>query len=266
MGAPTFTLHLGDCLGPGGMATLADKSVDHVICDPPYSRDLYLRFRTNRRGNHRADYTPPAGTIAKGSMARGQRAPATPAFLALANESIGAADDISVSCCQQLIRTVRRWFVIFHDAEGGEMWRQPLEALHVRCGVWVKTNPMPQVSGDRPSQGFESIEIAHAAGRKRWNGGGRPAVWVAGAVQGNWTECEGNDHPCPKPEVLMEKLIGDFTDPGETILDPFMGSGTTGVAAIRLGRNFIGWERDEKYFAIAKRRIENAREQLRLAV
>jgi DNA modification methylase len=62
----------------------------------------------------------------------------------------------------------------------------------------------------------------------------------------------------------MESLIRDFTDPGDTILDPFMGSGTTGVAAIRLGRSFIGWERDHRYFAIAQKRIAAAREQLEI--
>lgn len=262
----SWTLHLGDCLDAStGLASLADGSVDHVISDPPYSRDLYLAFRTNRRGNHRADNTPPPGAIGKkGSMERGRRAPATPAFLALANEAIGAADDIATPCVEQLKRIVRRWFVLFHDAEGGDMWRDPIGELHVRCGIWVKTNPMPQISGDRPAQGFESIEIAHAKGRKRWNGGGRPAMWTANAVQGNYEERQGNDHPCPKPEVLMEKLIRDFTDPGDTILDPFAGSGTTGVAAVRLGRKFIGWERDAKYHAIATRRIGNAREQMEL--
>jgi site-specific DNA-methyltransferase (adenine-specific) len=249
-----------------GLASLGDKSVDHCISDPPYSRDLYLSFRTNRRGNHRADNTPPEGQIGKGSMARGRRAPATPAFLALANEAIGAADDVAAPCVEQLKRIVSRWLVIFHDAEGGEMWREPIGGLHVRCGVWIKTNPMPQVSGDRPSQGFESIEIAHAEGAKRWNGGGRPAVWVAGAVQGNWLEREGNDHPCPKPEALMEKLIRDFTDPGDLILDPFAGSGTTGVAAIRLGRRFLGWEKNEKYYEIGLKRLRAAREQLEFKV
>lgn len=124
---PAFDLRLGDCLDPvTGMASLPDKSVDHVITDPPYSRDLYLNFKTNRRGNHRADYTPPDGKIAKGSMARGKRAPATPAFLALANEAIGAADDVAAPCVEQLKRIVSRWLLIFHDAEGGDMWRGPL--------------------------------------------------------------------------------------------------------------------------------------------
>ncbi len=59
----------------------------------------------------------------------------------------------------------------------------------------------------------------------------------------------------------MKKLITDFTDPGDTILDPFMGSGTTGVACIQTGRNFIGIEIDGDYFKIAERRIHDAAQQ-----
>jgi hypothetical protein len=72
------------------------------------------------------------------------------------------------------------------------------------------------------------------------------------------------DHPCPKPEALMEWIVREFTKPGDLILDPFAGSGTTGVAAVRLGRRFIGWERDPKYHAVATRRLESTREQLNL--
>jgi DNA modification methylase len=59
----------------------------------------------------------------------------------------------------------------------------------------------------------------------------------------------------------MAEIIGDFTMDAQTILDPFMGSGTTGVAAVQMGRNFIGIEREPKYFDIACRRIEQAQRQ-----
>ena len=68
------------------------------------------------------------------------------------------------------------------------------------------------------------------------------------------------DHPTQKPEGVMRWCIEQAGNP-ETILDPFMGSGTTGVAAIQLGRKFIGIEREEKYFDIAVRRIEQAAKQ-----
>lgn len=67
-------------------------------------------------------------------------------------------------------------------------------------------------------------------------------------------------HPTQKPVALMEYLIRTYTNEGETVLDFTMGSGTTGVACMNTGRNFIGIERDEKYFQIAKERIEKARQ------
>ncbi|ERF61833.1 DNA methylase family protein [Treponema socranskii subsp. socranskii VPI DR56BR1116 = ATCC 35536] len=65
-------------------------------------------------------------------------------------------------------------------------------------------------------------------------------------------------HPTQKPVELIEKFIKDSTDEGGTVLDTFMGSGTTGVACINTGRKFIGMELDDNYFSIAKTRIENA--------
>jgi site-specific DNA-methyltransferase (adenine-specific)/modification methylase len=71
-------------------------------------------------------------------------------------------------------------------------------------------------------------------------------------------------HPTQKPIKLMRRIIEDLTKPGDVICDPFMGSGTTGVACVQTGRNFIGIEIDPGYFAIAKRRIEEAQMQLRM--
>lgn len=65
-------------------------------------------------------------------------------------------------------------------------------------------------------------------------------------------------HPTPKPLELMEYVVGKTGNQGDVLLDPFMGSGTTGVACIRLGRRFIGIEKEPKYFDIAKRRIQEA--------
>jgi site-specific DNA-methyltransferase (adenine-specific) len=65
-------------------------------------------------------------------------------------------------------------------------------------------------------------------------------------------------HPTQKPVILMERIIQDYTKDGDTIFDPFMGSGTTGVAAMQLGRRFIGCEIDPDYFKIAERRIREA--------
>lgn len=70
------------------------------------------------------------------------------------------------------------------------------------------------------------------------------------------------DHPTPKDIRMVCWLVENTTQPGDTILDPFMDSGTTGVACAKLGRNFIGIEKDAGYFAIAQKRIEQAQSQL----
>ena len=75
---------------------------------------------------------------------------------------------------------------------------------------------------------------------------------------------EKNGHPCPKPIGWMKWLVRLATREGEVVFDPFMGSGTTGVAALQEGRKFIGCEISPKYFDIACKRIEEAQKQLRL--
>jgi len=76
------------------------------------------------------------------------------------------------------------------------------------------------------------------------------------------THREEKEHPTQKPLQLMTWCIENYTNPDDIILDPFMGSGTTGVAAIQTGRRFIGIEKDAAYFAIAERRIANAQPPL----
>ena len=73
-------------------------------------------------------------------------------------------------------------------------------------------------------------------------------------------------HSCQKPLQFMNWLVQKFAEIGDTILDPFMGSGTTGVACVQTGRNFIGIEIDPKYYAIAEKRIKDAQQQMRLPI
>lgn len=116
-----------------------------------------------------------------------------------------------------------------------------------RMRYYVKSNPRPPLSGhDAPS--VEPIVIWP---RVRFSNG--PAHLVA--YNGD------AEHPAQKPLEVMQWLVRDLTASGQTILDPFMGSGTTGVAAIKLGRKFIGIEIEPKYFDLACRRIEQATRQ-----
>ena len=74
------------------------------------------------------------------------------------------------------------------------------------------------------------------------------------------------NHPCPKPDNVMRWIIDRTVFENDTILDPFMGSGTTGVACVQTGRNFIGIEIEPKYFEIAEHRIHDAQQQMRLPI
>lgn len=153
------------------------------------------------------------------------------------------------------------WFLAFCTPEGVWPWAQAINASSLkykRACVWVKPDSMPQLNGQGPGAGAENFVAA-------WAGSGH-AVWNAGGKRGVYTHCVNGperhgEHPTEKPRRLMEEILGDFTNPGETILDPFMGSGTTGVAAVQMGRNFIGIEREPKYFDIACKRIDDAQRQ-----
>jgi len=227
----SFTLHLGDCLDPlTGLASLADKSVDIVCVDPPYSEHVHGNARSTDGAKHEVS------------------------FAHLSELTRAAA-------AQQFARLSRRWILVFCEIEGAHLWRDSLEANgleYIRTGQWVRTNSMPQITGDRPAAGTEAIVIAHPFGRKRWNGGGRPAVWSHPLAQVDGPRL----HPTQKTESLMNALIRDFSDPGELVLDAFAGSGTTGVACIRNGRRFIGWELNPEYYAAATKRLAATREQL----
>lgn len=112
--------------------------------------------------------------------------------------------------------------------------------------VWIKT-------GDAGFGSFLSdAELA-------WEKGGHGVYCFRDLT--NKAESRHRVHPTQKPLPLMQWCVSRVSDHGETILDPFMGSGTTGVACVKLGRKFIGIEIDEGYFDIACRRIQEAYKQ-----
>ena len=82
--------------------------------------------------------------------------------------------------------------------------------------------------------------------------------------QFKWSSQKPNGHPAEKPVTMMRFLVDNSTQAGATVADPFMGSGTTGVAAIAAGRKFIGIEQDPEWFALSCERIDNAYRQTRL--
>lgn len=233
-----WTMYLGDCLEI--MASL-DK-VDHVITDPPYEAEAHTKQRRSLK-----DATQKRGAVNVGEV---RRVDGTLTFPAIEPEQRLAAS-------MRFAALARRWTVVFCQIEAVAAWRVDLETGGldwIRGGFWRKPDGMPQFTGDRPGMGYECLAIAHPPGRKRWNGGGKHAVWTVPLDHSHGGGGQ-NEHPTKKPVALMMELVQDFTEPGETVLDAFAGSGTTGVACLRLGRRFVGVERDPKYFQLACDRL-----------
>ena len=119
--------------------------------------------------------------------------------------------------------------------------------MTTRVGAWEKTNPSPMNGSRLWLSGLEFCVFARKP-NSTFNEHCKKALWQAPSGR-------SKIHPTQKPVALMERLITASTNPGETVLDFTMGSGTTGVAAANTGRRFIGIERDADYFAIAQARI-----------
>jgi DNA modification methylase len=240
------TLYWGDCLH----VMHALERVDHIITDPPYSDHVHSKAR--RGGKN---------TIAEDGW--------NASYARVAHLGFDAIKEYQRAHCARLFAKLsRRWILAFSDLESCHLWREQFVNAgldYCRTGIWRKLNATPQFTGDRPAVACETITIAHPRGRKRWNGGGAHAFWeVAIEINRNWKT--PRLHTTQKPLPLMAALIRDFTDAGETILDPFMGSATTGIACVKLGRKFIGVEKDEHYFDVAVERISDAYAQADLFV
>jgi modification methylase len=140
--------------------------------------------------------------------------------------------------------------------------------------IWRKTNPMPNFRGKRFTNAHETmIWAARDRQHKKYtfNYGAMKELNEGLQMRSDWLLplCTGGErlkgedgkkaHPTQKPEALLFRCITAASNPGDVILDPFFGTGTTGAVAKRLGRHFIGLERDPGYAAVARKRIANVR-------
>ena len=220
--------HIGDAtlyLGDCREVLPTLSHVDHVISGPPYSEKTHAGARTGAGDEKLIRF-----------------------------DSID--DDQFIAYSKQFCELAQRWVVMTCDWQHAALIERALPDSFIRCGVWIKPNGMPQYTGDRPATGWEAVAILHRPGRNRSKGGGAQAVRHVPNVHGT--------HPTEKPLALVQGWISAFTDYGEAILDPFMGSGTTGAACLSLGRRFIGIEIDPKHFDTACRRIEAEHRRPRL--
>lgn len=127
-------------------------------------------------------------------------------------------------------------------------------------GIWHKTNPMPRNMNLHFVNSTEAwIYFTYKTRTGTFNNDGAMFHdFVETSVTANGERKYGK-HPTQKPECLMQHFVDLLSNPHECVLDPFMGSGTTGVAAKRLDRDFIGIELDKTYFDMASKRIQEAK-------
>ena len=229
-------LRQGDCLEL--MKDIPDNSIDLIVTDPPY--------RVTSKGSAGNS----GGMLQKKINKQGK---------------VFSFNDIS---CKQyapefyrILKYGTHCYVMCNHTNLIEMLNvfTNVGFKFVKCLIWNKGN---KIMGQFYMNQFEYIMFFRKGKAKKINNCGTSDILE---VPNKKTKINGkNIHDTEKPIDLMKILIENSSKENEIVLDPFMGIGSTGVACINTNRNFIGIELDEKYFEIAKKRIEETEEQLTL--
>ncbi|MEM0943825.1 MAG: site-specific DNA-methyltransferase, partial [Pseudomonadota bacterium] len=233
------------------MAGLPGGSVDLVFADPPYN--LQLKGELHRPNNSRVDGVE-EGWDRFESLAEYDRF--TRAWLSEARRVLKPDGAIWV------IGTYHNIFRLGTALQDLGFWIQ-------NDVIWRKTNPMPNFRGKRFCNAHETLIWAgrSEASKPKFNYDALKALNEGLQMRSDWlmpvcggperlkTEEGQKAHPTQKPEGLLHRVLVASTDPGDVVLDPFFGTGTTGAVAKRLGRRWIGIERDARYAKIARARL-----------
>jgi len=246
---PETIIH-GECVAE--LAKLPDRSVDLVFADPPYNLQLGgdLLRPDNSKVDAVDDHWDQFASFA--------------AYDAFTREWLAQ--------CRRVLKDDGTLWVIgsYHNIFRVGVAVQDLGFWVLNDVVWRKSNPMPNFKGTRFTNAHETlIWAAKSRGGKRYTFN-YDAMKMANdelQMRSDWTLplCTGDErvktaeggkgHPTQKPEALLHRVILASSKPGDLVLDPFFGVGTTGAAAKRLGRRFIGIEREADYVALATARI-----------
>jgi DNA modification methylase len=164
----------------------------------------------------------------------------------------GKADELTFELEQfvsELVRICKGSFYIFCGTEQVSLLRKMFveQGLTTRLGIWEKSNPSPMNGEKLWLSGIECCVFARKA-KATFNEHCKNTVW-------KFPNGRSKQHPTEKPIKLFEYLVKASSNENDTLFDPCMGSGTTGVACRNLGRNFVGVELNKEYFEIAKTRI-----------
>ena len=226
-------LHLGDCLEV--MKQIPDKSVDSVITDPPYEISNSgggMMSRDNRKFIQEID-----------SMGMCKSNFDVQSFLNILLDKFKSKQAFNgiFFCSMKQIADYLNW--------------AKKEGLQNGIGVWHKTNPAPLCN----NKYLNDIEYwIYIKGSLSKIGGSYKTKSMVYQSSINKVDKTLYKHPTIKPIPLVEKFLINHTNIDSVVLDPFMGSGTTGVACKNLNRKFIGIEQDPTYFQIAKERINGS--------
>lgn len=209
--------------------------VDHIITDPPYNISKVNNFSTMKNPRSGVDF----GEWDKGKFDLFS-------WIPLYSTLVRANGSMIIFCSYRFIS------FIVDVLESDKVGFNVKDVL-----IWQKSNPMPRNITRRYVQDME-FAIWAVKKNARWVFNKQEDVpyqrslFRTSVVNGN----ERTEHPTQKSLQLMKEIISIHTNRNQTILDPFMGSGSTGIAALELGRNFIGIEKEKKYFDIAQSRFK----------
>ncbi len=240
---------IGDCVK--AMAKLPDECVDLIFADPPYN--LQLGGDLTRPDNSRVNGVDDDWDKFDSFRAYDEF---TRAWLAEARRILKPDGAIWV------IGSYHNIFRVGTALQDAGYWI-------LNDVIWRKSNPMPNFRGTRLTNAHETMIWAAKSPKSKYCFNYRALKTGNDDLQmrSDWEFpiCTGAErikgadgaktHPTQKPEALLHRILIASTNPGDTVLDPFFGSGTTGAAAKLLGRRFIGIERDKAYAAAAKKRI-----------
>jgi len=257
---PLNTILSGDCVE--AMNALPEASVDLVFADPPYN--LQLKGELHRPDNSRVDAVDDEWDRFAGFEAYDMF---TRAWLAAA---------------RRVLKPDGALWVIgsYHNIFRVGAALQDLGFWILNDVVWRKSNPMPNFRGKRLTNAHETLIWAgrSEASRYTFNYEALKALNEGVQMRSDWTLpiCTGHErlkdasgdkaHPTQKPGSLLHRVLVGTTKPGDVVLDPFFGTGTTGAVAKMLGRDWIGIEREESYRRLAAARIADVRKFDRAAL
>lgn len=244
-------IHQGDCVEI--MRSLPKESVDCVFADPPYN--LQLNGDLHRPNNSKVDAVDDEWDQF---------------------ESLKVYDDFTrnwLSAARDTLTPDGSLWVIgsYHNIFRVGSILQDLGFWILNDIIWRKSNPMPNFRGRRFTNAHETLIWAGKSEKSkyRFNYDAMKALNEDLQMRSDWfiPLCTGQErlkdengqkaHPTQKPEALLYRVIMSSTNPDDVVLDPFFGTGTTGAVAKKLGRKFIGIEREDSYIKVAEERIKS---------